>query len=201
MEKISHRQLVMEKFLKIFLHLFLAIGGFGLEIMSDQGRVIAEISIPGTGPSILVKQGAAFSPQKDFVMKLRLEVQHMMQKLVGIPAEKFPQEAELYRSKMELYIEESRKVCHGDFSSFYLEGKADSASLLPPAETMNPMQKSSCFRELRIFQRNFMERLLEARIKYLDDLHKRRVLALKSAHQETLKYLELNFEQKTRKTK
>ena len=67
---------------------------------------------------------------------------------------------------------------------------------LEQKKRLSKEEKALCLRELKSMQRDFIDNIFQARIKYLDFLHKSQVKELHQAKADLIKSLDKNFQRK-----
>jgi hypothetical protein len=109
-----------------------------------------------------------------------------------------------YRTSLEKYFFQKRKVCNGEFSTMILsEAKVTERADLPPsqAQKLSREERQLCFREMKALQIEYINNMFLARKKYLDYLHERRIAELLQARKESIDSVQSTFSNRERRTK
>jgi hypothetical protein len=116
--------------------------------------------------------------------------------------DQFYKKIDHYRSNLEKYFLQKKKVCNGEFSTIILsEGRvrADLPAMEP--RKLSREERELCFREMKALQLEYINNMFLARKNYLDFLHERRVAELLEARETSIKSLQSTFSKRERKRK
>jgi len=127
------------------------------------------------------------------------KVKEELEKINDLAPENFLKDIDKYREDMEKYISHKKRVCDGEFSTVVLN---EDERLSPPSSEgvinkLKPQEKKLCFRELKALQMTFINNLFNARRRYLDNLHTRRIEDLDKARDRILTSLNQSFNKST----
>ena len=118
------------------------------------------------------------------------KVKENIVKIKTVEPEKFLSSIDSSRKSIDRFIRYKRRVCNGEFSSLVLE---NGETVKGEKERLTEEEKIICYRELKSIQEEFIKNMFEARVKYLNHLHQKQVLDLKTAKEELLKSLDKTF--------
>ena len=100
-----------------------------------------------------------------------------------------------YRRSIERYIENKKRVCSGEFSTIIVD---DEKGISPEIEAkrLDERERKLCFKDIQTLQINFINKIFEARKRYLFYLHKIRLKELSEARESVIKNLKESFEKR-----
>ena len=98
-----------------------------------------------------------------------------------------------YRESIERFVGYKQRVCNGEFSSLVI---TDGETLKGKKKRLSREERSLCFRELKGMQKNFIDNVFLARVKYLEYLHETQMKDLRQAKVDLIKSLDRNFRRK-----
>ncbi|MCK5072305.1 MAG: hypothetical protein KAQ98_02695 [Bacteriovoracaceae bacterium] len=100
-----------------------------------------------------------------------------------------------YRRSIERYIENKKRVCSGEFSTIIVD---DEKGISPAIEAkrLDERERKLCFKDIQTLQINFINKIFEARKRYLFYLHKIRLKELSEARESVIKNLKESFEKR-----
>lgn len=113
------------------------------------------------------------------------------------PADYF-KNVDTYRTELEKYFDQKKRVCEGEFSTVILAGVSETSPNQKPVK-LKPEERKLCFRELKALQLTFINNMFAARKRYLEFLHKERLSELDKAREKAVKTLQDSFNKKSRR--
>ncbi|MBT7611343.1 MAG: hypothetical protein HN576_16405 [Bacteriovoracaceae bacterium] len=120
----------------------------------------------------------------------------------NIEPDQFYKKIDSYRTSLEKYFLQKKKVCNGEFSTIILsEGKIRSDITLKKARKLTREERGLCFREMKALQVEYINNMFLARKKYLDFLHERRISELLEAREVSINSLQSTFSKRERRKK
>lgn len=146
----------------------------------------------------VINDAITYSSTFEYTSKIRDEIESIN----NLAPENFFKKVDVYRSNLEKYFLQKKKVCNGEFSTFILsEGKVRSDMPTSQARKLSREERQLCFREMKALQITYINNMFLARKKYLDFLHERRIAELMEAREKTIKSLQSTFSKGERRTK
>ena len=121
------------------------------------------------------------------------ELKKNLLKIKNLKPDEYVTKIDKYRGSIERFVGYKKRVCNGEFSSLVLKGEE---TLKGQKKRLSKEEKALCLRELKSMQRDFIDNIFQARIKYLDFLHKSQVKELHQAKADLIKSLDKNFQRK-----
>lgn len=128
------------------------------------------------------------------------KVHQALKKLKDLPGENYFKEIDSYRSELEKYFDQKKRVCEGEFSTVILTGvsQEDKKDAAKPVK-LKPEERKLCFRELKALQLTFINNMYQARKRYLSFLHDKRLKELDSSREKAVKSLQDSFNKGSRR--
>jgi hypothetical protein len=128
------------------------------------------------------------------------KVHKSLQDLKGLGPKEYFKEIDNYRTELEKYFDQKKRVCEGEFSTVILTGapqKGDEDTKKPVK--LKPEERKLCFRELKALQLTFINNMYAARKRYLEYLHKERLQELDLSREKAVKSLQGSFNKRSRR--
>lgn len=128
------------------------------------------------------------------------KVHQALKKLKDLPGESYFKEIDNYRSELEKYFDQKKRVCEGEFSTVILTGvpQEDKKNTAKPVK-LKPEERKLCFRELKALQLTFINNMYQARKRYLTFLHDKRLEELDLSREKAVKSLQDSFNKGSRR--
>lgn len=126
------------------------------------------------------------------------KVHEQLNELRDISPSDYFKNVDTYRTDLEKYFDQKKRVCEGEFSTVILAGASETKPNQKPVK-LKPEERKLCFRELKALQLTFINNMFAARKRYLDFLHKERNSELEKAREKAVKTLQDSFNKKSRR--
>jgi hypothetical protein len=126
------------------------------------------------------------------------KVHSSLKELKDLGPTKYFKEIDNYRSDLEKYFDQKKRVCEGEFSTVILNGVSQNEKENKPLK-LKPEERKLCFRELKALQLTFINNMYVARKRYLEYLHGERIKELESARENAVKSLQDSFNKRNRR--
>lgn len=128
------------------------------------------------------------------------KVHQALEQLKDLGPKEYFKEIDNYRSELEKYFDQKKRVCEGEFSTVILTGapQAGDEETKKPVK-LKPEERKLCFRELKALQLTFINNMYAARRRYLEYLHKERLKELDSSREQAVKSLQGSFNKGSRR--
>ncbi len=131
-----------------------------------------------------------YSSTFEYTQKIREEIKAIK----TLKPEDFFRNINQYRSKLEKYFLQKKKVCNGELSTFILsEGKLKENLPNKKVRKLSKDERKLCFLEMKALQMTYINNMFLAREKYLIFLHERRVSELRNAKEKSIQSLQSAF--------
>ncbi|MCF8058812.1 MAG: hypothetical protein K9K67_05930 [Bacteriovoracaceae bacterium] len=126
------------------------------------------------------------------------KVHSSLKDLKSLGATEYFKEIDNYRSDLEKYFDQKKRVCEGEFSTVILNGVSKNEKENKPLK-LKPEERKLCFRELKALQLTFINNMYVARKRYLEYLHGQRIKELDISREQAVKSLQDSFNKRNRR--
>jgi hypothetical protein len=120
-----------------------------------------------------------------------------VKELSKLSPEEYVDRISQYREDVDKFISHKKGVCEGNFSTVILNQQGQEKS----EYKLSQREQELCYRELKGLQLNYINNLFEAKKRYLNYLHEKRIVNLNKARETSLKQLQAMFDKKILKKK
>jgi hypothetical protein len=127
------------------------------------------------------------------------QINTKLAELGQLAAAQYRSEVDNYRSDIEKYILHKKRVCRGEFSTVILNSNSGTPNVTPPRRKLSLKERKLCFREMKAIQITYINSMFQARKRYMDFLHQRRLKELSDSRELALKELQKCFNSKKRR--
>lgn len=140
------------------------------------------------------------SPSEANIFDYTKKVHQALKDLKDLGPKDYFKEIDNYRSELEKYFDQKKRVCEGEFSTVILTGAPQDgdADAKKPVK-LKPEERKLCFRELKALQLTFINNMYAARKRYLEYLHQERLKELDASRESAVKSLQGSFNKRSRR--
>lgn len=125
------------------------------------------------------------------------KIHKSLEDLKNLKPENYFSEVDQYRTDLEKFFEQKKRVCEGEFSTVILNESSASNQKRKPVK-LKPKERKLCFRELKALQLTFINNMFQARKNYMLHLSQERMKELELAREKAVKSLQRSFDRKSR---
>jgi len=130
------------------------------------------------------------APKSMDIFNQMSQLKSELESISELKPDQYPIKVKDFRNKANEYIEESQKKCLGKYSSITLTSTGLSKQ---EKRKLTRVERTLCYRELKKFQMKFINKMYQAQKNYMEYIHAKRLVDLKSIMEHNLRRLDLIF--------
>jgi len=145
---------------------------------------------------LIMVPAAAFAEKEELTtFEYTKQINMKLEDLKNLAADKYRLKVDQSRELIELYIDHKKRACRGEFSTVVLNGGEASSrkNLTPSRRKLSTKEKKLCFREMKAIQTTYINNMFQARKRFLEYLHQKRIGELSKARELALQELQRGF--------